>query len=415
MSDRPYRALFGRGSQGTGGQSLDVIATLVEAYDDNLLAEVGTPVPGAATLSGSYTMLQTGAKYSWTTKNVQLGMNGASAFRTYGGLSEVRSISHAVGVGLSGTLPGRTTLAVNQNAAYSPSYLAGLFPSVSEPALGEVRPTAPDYSAYDLASYSYGSTATLSHSLTRRGSLSAGAEYTFTDFLNEENGRRDASSYGGRAGFSRRVGRHSAFRLDYHYRTGDFGLSAAGKNTEHGINLGADRSWVLSATRTAGFSFSLGGAATDAVAQDSLTKPVVGRLYRVTADAGLTYQFSRTGDMRAAYRRGVEYIVQLVEPVFIDALNASVTASMTRRLHLTLGAGYSSGESALSAASKFDSYTASIRSHFAMTRTLAAYVEYLYYYYDFGAAALLAPNLSRRLERNGVRAGLSLSTALFRR
>lgn len=414
-SDRPFRGLFGRGSQGSGGQSLDVSATLVEAYDDNLLAEVGTISPGAATLSGAYTMLQTAATYSWATRNVQLGMNGASAFRSYGGLDEVRSISHAAGVGLSATLPGRTSLAVNQNAAYSPSYLVGLFPSVSEPHLGDVRPTAPDYAANDLASYSYSSTATLTHRLTRRGSFTTGAEYTFTDFLSENNGRRDGSSYGARAEFSRSVGRHTSFRTAYRYRTGDFGSSIAGKNTEHSINFGVDHAWVLSATRGAEFSFALGASAADAPAEQSLTEPVLGQLYRLTADAGVGYQFSRTGQVRAAYRRGVEYIVELTEPIFIDAVNASLSGSMTRRLNLTLGAGYSSGESALRAASKFDTYTANVRSYFAVTRTLAVYLEYLYYYYDFGANALLAPNLPRRLERNGVRAGLSLSTLLLRK
>lgn len=414
-SDRPFRGLFGRGSQGSGGQSLDVSATLVEAYDANLLAEVGTISPGAPTLSGHYTMLQAGGAYAWATQRVQLGMTGASAFRYYGQLHKFQSLSHSAGIGLSATLFRRTRLAINQGAAYSPSYLSGLFPNVTESRLGDARETSPNYAVNDLASYSYTTTASVTHGLTRRGSFTTGAEYTFTDFLSENNGRRDGSSYGARAEFSRSVGRHTSFGTAYRYRTGDFGLSNAGKNIEHSINFGVDHAWVLSATRGAEFSFGLGGSAADAPVEQSLTEPVLGQLYRLTADAAVGYQFSRTGQVRAAYRRGVEYIVELTEPIFIDAVNASLGGSMTRRLNLTLGAGYSSGESALRAASKFDTYTANVRSYFAVTRTLAVYLEYLYYYYDFGANALLAPNLPRRLERNSVRAGLTLSTPLLRR
>ena len=139
------------------------------------------------------------------------------------------------------------------------------------------------------------------------------------------------------------------------------------------------------------------------------------RLYRVTGNGAFAYQFNRTGEVRASYRRAVEYIVQLGEPVLIDGISASLAGSPTRRVQLTVGAGYSSGASALQTRAKFDTYTANVRSHMSVTRMLAIYAEYLYYFYDFGADPSLAPELPRRLERNGVRVGLTLSTPLLRR
>ena len=419
-SDRPYRALFGRGSSGADGQSLDLSTTVVQAYDDNLLAEVGSVTPGAATLSGYYTMLQSAGAFAWATQRVQLGITGASAFRYYGQVGEFQSVSHSAGIGLSTTLPKRTGLAVNQSAAYSPSYLSGLFPSLNEARLGDALPSSPNYDVNEVESYSYATTVALTHGLTRRGSIRAVADYGVTDFRDQSTARADGSSYGATVAFSRDLGRHSGVSLDYRFRTGDFGLAGESKSTEHGVNFGFRHTRVLSATRTAQFEFGLGGSGSSVppqliLAAQPVSAPIPERLYRVTGNGAFAYQFSRTGEVRASYRRAIEYIVQLGQPVLIDGLSASLAGSPTRRLQLTMGAGYSSGASALQTTAKFDTYTANVRSQVSLTSMLAVYAEYLYYFYDFGADPLLAPNLPRRLERNGVRVGLTLSTPLLRR
>jgi hypothetical protein len=417
-SDRPFRALFGRGNAGTGGQTVDLSATMVEAYDDNLLAEVGGVTAGSPAVGGQYTMVQAGGKYSWIARRVEIGITGASAFRSYN-LGTIRSVSQSAGFGLSATLPGRTQLAVNQSAAYSPSYLAGLFPSLADPGLGDTRPTSPNYAVDDFASTSYTTSAAVSRGLTRRGSIMAGADYTVTDFRGNSAARPDGSTRGLSTAFSHLVGRHSALSADYRYRTGNFGFGADTSSTEHAVNLGATHTRVLSATRRAEFSFGVGVSTSNVPAQLAQVTPALpgdtSRLYRVVGDGSLAYQFSRTGQFRTSYRRGVEYIVELGQPVFTDGLSASVGSSVTRRLDLTVAAGYSKGAGALQRGSNFDTYTADIVSHVSLTRTLAVYAEYLYYFYDFGAATILAPNVARRLERNGIRVGLTVSTPLVRK
>lgn len=417
-SDRPYRALFGRGNGGTGGQTVDVSATIVEAYDDNLLAETGGVSQGTPAVSGQYTMLQAGGKYSWTTRRLQVGITGDSAFRSYD-FGAVRNSSQSAGFGLSTVLPGRTQLAVNQSVAYSPSYLAGLFPSVAEPGLGDTRPTSPNYSVDDFSSMSYATTAAVSRGLTRRGSIMVGGDYSVTDFRTDSAARPDGSTRGLSTAFSHVVGRHSGLSVDYRYRTADFGFATVGSSTEHAVNLGVTHTRVLSATRRAEFSFGAGVSTSNLPAQlalpTSAAPGATSRVYRMVADGSIAYQFSRTGQFRAGYHRGVDYIVELAQPVFTDGLSASLGGSITRRLDLALAAGYSNGAGALQTASKFDTYTADARSHFALTRIFAVYVEYLYYFYDFGAAAILAPNVAKRLERNGIRAGLTVSTPLVRK
>jgi hypothetical protein len=407
------RGLFGRGSSGTDGQSVDVSATLVEAYDDNLLAERSVPSPLIPALSGYYTMLQTDGSYAWSSRKVQFGAKGASAFRTDAGLDQVKGISHSGGAGLSALLPGRLRLAVNQSVAYSPSYLFGLFPGANDPGLGSTRPAAPDYTVNDEASRSYSTTVAAEHGLTRRGTLTLGADYNRTDFVQQASKGRDGSAKGARAQFARRFGRHSAFRAGYNYTTSQFGGSVLGTSVDHGISVGVDHAWVLSATRGAEVSFALGGSAMDDPRSKQANLP--GSRYRIAADVSGMYQFSRRGEIRGSYHRGLEHLLELNEPVFVDAVNASVSGGVGRRVILALTAGYSSGQSGVATASTFATYTTDLRSRIALTRNLSVFVQHLYFYYDFGQSGLLSPNVATRLERHGVRAGLTLSTPILRR
>jgi hypothetical protein len=416
-SDRPYRALFGRGHQGTSGQTLNVSATVMQAYDDNLLADAGSVTPGGVVVGGQYTMLQTAADYAWSSERLQLGITGASAFRHYLGAGEFQSVSHSGGVGLSAALPKRTQLALNASGAYSPSYLANLFPTVGDVRLGDGQPVSPNYAVNDVASYSFAGSAALSHAVTTRGTIQAIGNYTFTNFFGGTSTRPDGSSYGGRVLFARRFARHSAGSVGYRYQSGDFGLVTGGKSTENGVDFTVEHTKVLSATRSAKISFGLGTSRATLPVQLIAATPQTSaeHLYRVTGDGALTYEFSRTGQLDVSYRRGVEYILQLSQPVFIDGVNVSGGGALSRRVHLTLGAGYSSGAPVLQQSSQFDTYTGDVRSSIVLTRTFSAYLEYVYYFYDFGTTGLLAPGLPQKQSRNGIRAGLTLATPLLRR
>jgi hypothetical protein len=390
----------------------------MQAYDDNLLAEAGSVSPGSAVVSGQYTMLQTGADYAWSSERLQLGLTGATAFRYYAQGGDVQSVSHSGGIGLSAALPKRAQLALNASGAYSPSYLANLFPTVGDARLGDGQPVSPNYAVNDVASYSYATRAALSHALTARGTVQAVVNYAFTDFFGGTATRPDGSSYGGHVLLARRFGRHSEGSLGYRYQSGDFGPVAGGKSSEHGIDFGLEHTKVLSATRSARFSFGVGtsrATVPPGPTESGQTRTGVQELYRLTGNGALSYEYSRTGQLGVSYRRGVEYILQLSQPVFIDGVNISATGSVSRRVDVTVAAGYSNGASVLQQSSQFDTYTGDIRSSIGLTRTLSAYLEYLYYFYDFGTSGLLAPGLPQKQSRNGIRVGLTLSTPLLRR
>ena len=50
-------------------------------------------------------------------------------------------------------------------------------------------------------------------------------------------------------------------------------------------------------------------------------------------------------------------------------------------------------------------YTGEARIRYALTRTFALYSEYLYYYYDLGGQAHLAPGLPSVYKQHGIRVG----------
>jgi hypothetical protein len=413
-SDRPFRGLFGHGQQGTLGHSLDVNATILGAYDSDLVADAGIVTPGAPRVDGYYTMLQTGGSYKWASSALELGITGASAFRSYGSLGDTHGVSHSAGVGLSSQIARHTKVALNQSVAYSPAYLYALFPNVADVPLGDAPPTAPNYDVDQTSSLALGTSGSLTQSVGQRTTVAGQVDYNDTDFTNS-SGRRSMTTYGGRAEWSRRMRRHASMTAEYHYRRADFGVALSRMGTDQGIQVGFENTRVLSATRKARYSFGLGVSQADVPPVLAASTREAEKLYRFAADAAFAYEFSRTGEVRGSYHRGVEYLAELTQPVFVDSVSAAISGSLTRRWNVAVSGGYSSGASAVNTSSTFDTYTGDVRTQFALTSVMGIYVESLYYLYDFRGTLLLAPTLPRRLERAGVRAGLTFSTPVIKR
>jgi hypothetical protein len=106
----------------------------------------------------------------------------------------------------------------------------------------------------------------------------------------------------------------------------------------------------------------------------------------------------------------------LAEPVFSNGFTAVLNGLFTQRLGISVSSGYSAGESALyTRASTFNTYATSLQVRYALARMWAANVQYVYYYYEFLGKAQLPPGVSPNLERNGLRAGLTLWMPVIRK
>ena len=115
--------------------------------------------------------------------------------------------------------------------------------------------------------------------------------------------------------------------------------------------------------------------------------------------------------MGGSYRRGLEYVAVLLEPVFNDAARLTVRGLITERVDFSASAGYVVGASVLQGNnSRFDTYTGTVRGRYSVNRSFALYAEYLYYYYNLHGQAALAPGLPSVFEQHGIRLGLMVWT-----
>jgi hypothetical protein len=417
-SDRPFKgALFGGNRAVNSAQSLDISLSLLEAYDDDVFAGVGSTVtPTSRGTGGYFTALQSGIDYKRSGRRLSVGLSGASAFRYYPELRKVKSVSHTMGVGFSTQLGRRTTLLLNQTAAYSPSYLFGLFPGIRAAEPGDAITTAPDYAANNVESYAYGTTATLTKGFSPRTAVAISGDFQYTNYLHESAFQRDVRSSGMAGDVSYQRSKNAAVRIGYRYRDGDLGTGAViGSTNEHALNVGLTYSHPVSATRRVSLAFNLGPSAVN-VLEVSADAAGPARLYRAAGDVMMGYQFARAWQARGTYRRGLEFVAGLTRPVFTDAFTAMVDGLLSSRLDLQMSAGYSSGQSAVArTASRFDTYTGDVRFRYALAQSSAVHIEYLYYFYDFSGYMQPTPGVSPRLERNGVRAGLTLQVPALRR
>ena len=171
----------------------------------------------------------------------------------------------------------------------------------------------------------------------------------------------------------------------------------------------------LSPTRHATFNLNVGSTRIDI--PDTPVAGIVGGIHTgLSAEGALNYQFNRSWYVRGAYRRGAEFVAEFSEPVFIDGVTALLSGDLTRRIHLMMSGAYSSGESlGIRASPNLITYTGDGRLMFDVSRSIGSFVEYLYYLYDFSENPTLAPGLVPRVERNGVRAGLTLWFTMRRR
>ena len=416
----------GRSKDAKARQKLDVTLSSTEGYDRDLAPDARSTVGlGGSELAGYSTMLVGAADYSLQRSRVQIRATGTSALRYYRPLegllsSYYKSVSHTAGVGVSARLASRTTLLVNQTATYSPSYLYNLFarPTVAGP--GDAPLAAPDYAMRGSETQSYGTSMTLTHDVMRRSSFSALAEYQYTETAGQTADRRELNSYGVRGQVSRRLARNTVVTAGYLYRLSEVGR-ASGATTgqalaEQRIDIGVDYGRALTATRRIALGARV-GSSTMRLKESAEGVGATGRHYsRLFGQLTLGYEFRRGWQARAAYLRGVEYVAGLSEPVSRDSVTASIDGSLTRHVNVLASAGYSIGESALNrSSSTFETYTGDARLRYAPTRTFAAYVEYLYYFYDSRGSTPIAPGIPAGLERSGTRVGLTVSVPVLRR
>ena len=261
----------------TRRRSLMFRRSVLEAYDDNLFATLGSSTvdPRSRQVGGFYSMLQPGIDYHLNRRRVQVGVTGASALGYYPDFHEIKSISHTAGAGLSVQASRKTTIFVNQTAAYSPWELVGLFPTSPEGLPGSRCRTRRimQPQVWSRTRIARPRPSRLPQAVGR-ASRSAGTITTRTlrtkRSFNVTRHRRGSTD-----SFRNQRTRNLALRAGYHYLTGNLGYGGGSVDTnENRLEGGISYSRPLSATRRMNFGLNVGSSAvTSSGAQPELQVP----------------------------------------------------------------------------------------------------------------------------------------------
>ena len=110
------------------------------------------------------------------------------------------------------------------------------------------------------------------------------------------------------------------------------------------------------------------------------------------------------------------YLAALSEPVVTDGGRLRVSGVMSRRVDVAIQARYGVGTSVASSGSgRLRTASGDARVRFALTRSLAVFGEYVYYFYDSGGQRGLGPDLPAEHGQHSVRLGVMLFAQPFDR
>jgi hypothetical protein len=361
-----------------------------------------------------------------------LDTRGETSARYYQYRDDYLNLSYRGSVGISRQFSTRTNVSVGQSIGYSPTFyflqrllaVSGLAAPGSSSLLPEGEAsTSLDYSSSDSRAYTYETNARVSHDVSRRGVVSLSGSYRYTDLAaNVENPLVDLTAYEAGGAFRYGLAPGAGLRLGYTYRKGDHGygyLPARNAAVAHDIDVGIDYDRGLSLSRRTRLTFSTGssllrtpvqGLTVEGNPEDPSQTQNQNRFhYLFLGGATLSHGFGRTWSLAADYSRRVTFVEGINAPVYGDRLTLSSRGLANRRVQLGVSASYSTGETVtVTTAPAFTTYSGAARAFFAVNRTWALSLEYVYYYYDFTATETLAAGLPRKLERNSVRAGLAM-------
>ena len=398
-------------SQGSHRDWFVVGAAVSEAIDSSIPPEFRDFVPVSDTplAGGATTMLLATADYAHTRRRLQIAATGFGAYRYGRALNRFDTMSQSAGFGATIALPAKASVRVDQSIAYSPSYLYQLYPAPAL-ALGEAIPVAPDYQVVQTDSLNYRANATFSMIVRRGTRVTASTAYDRTHFGGSAAEQPQLGVYSFTGGVAESVSRSVQFSVDYSYHQSGYRLGAA---TEHNLALGAEYSRAVSRSRRATFR---GHVTPTVVVADRVLGPASEvSVSHLQGDVGVDYEFRPGWRASGTWQRQVDYIAVVPSgPLLANAGRASVTGLITRRLDLTVSAGYAKGETVVTQLSRIDSRATNARIRYALSRSVALYGEYVqfnYYYVNgLGNPGSFLPGV---FHERGLRIGAMLWKPVF--
>lgn len=297
----------------------------------------------------------------------------------------------------------RTRFHAGASASYSPLYQFGAASEAQASPLSETVLAHGDFANARLASRGSAANLDLTHAIGRRSTLSFSCGIRHTAFNDA-----DLNSTGQEAGvrFTRGLTRRASLRLGYGYHAGRSTLVQSAPTRGHDLDLGVDYSRALSFSRHTTLGFSSGSSA--------LTEAQRTR-YVITGSATITRAIGRSWSARVIARRGLQLLEGIAGPVLSDSVTTTLGGAVSRRVSFSSSAAVSSGDLGVrSGDRRYGSMSGAAGVGVAITRRLMFEGQYFYYRHRFGDGVRLAPGLANNANRQGLRAGVTWRTPLFR-
>ena len=419
----PYQGLFGGYSTNPASrQQLDADVAVVGGYDDNVLAagESGAGNP-ALQQPGYFGGLTGRLTYARQFRRSDFGATLGSSLRYYPDLADLSANTTFAALSYGVALGQRSNVRLLQSASYSPNYRLRLIStgSVVDPIFSDDLdqpidasiPIDDDLAVSSRETLLLRSGVQFDRRLTRLTTFHASYGYRTADFGTGE-AAENVDWHEAGAAVTRRLSEYSSAHAGYSFRTGRFIGGDDSPVGTHNFNAGVtyNRAFTIAPRTTVGFSTGSTVLSRDSPGADR------GRDYyfRLLVNGDLVREFARSWRAQVAYRRGVAYNEGFEEPIFADTVSAAIGGYWGRRTNASLTSSYSNGKLGFSTNRAYDTWVSAARLQYAVTRNAAAFVQYLYYTYDFDQSVTLPEGVAPMLERQGVRAGLSFWVPLLR-
>lgn len=405
-------------------QLLTFQMTVSEALDSDVTPEFRTHLPGGNLPIGRRSNIVTTAlDYSQDRRWLRLSAATAGFVRYSHAADTVKPGSANAQAGVAVRTPRVGTLSLSQGLSYSPSYLYQLLPGEVDPDAESVPPADPDYRIDTRESLSHRTRLGLTTGTGLGWRAVTSAQYTRADFQ-DDAARGNRRNWEGSTVVSYLPTRRGGVSFGYRYRAARFG--GPGDTSEgHEFPLGFEFTPALTVTRRLAFKVDVIPTVIDTLAVegegegDEADRPVATerrRRYPLQGDVSISYPFHFRWHLSAGYRRGVDLVALLSEPVVTDGARLRVAGVMGRRLDLSIQARYALGASVSGGGrDRLTTAQGTAQLRVALTRAIALSAEYLYYYYDFGGQRRLAPDLPAIYEQHSLRVGVAMFTHFFDR
>jgi hypothetical protein len=396
---RPYELFGQRRRAPHSPDTIDFTMALNNGFDDSSTTDSDAlPFGPMAT----YSNLESSLRYRRERRDRRLTIDLADAFRYYPTASGLVTANYDLGAAYSSPLWRRSRISANQHVAYTPYYEFNALTTLSPALAFENAATRPasstDYAIGRQPALTLDSGAQFAQEIGRQSTLTLA--YDRRSVLFPGASGRDFVAEGAQIRYSRRVSRFVGFHAGAGTRIGTYGSSRdAARVQTRDIDIGLDYDRPLSLSRRTTFTFSTGS---------SLVPEHGATHYRLNGSATLTHAIGRNWSTSAQYSRGVQFIDPLPEPFLSDSISARLHGAASRRVTVTVSAGYANGTIGSGASiGTLATYTATGELGIAINRHTALSADYVRYYYRLDGATAVA-GFPPRLDRQTARIGLKM-------